>query len=149
MDEAGFQRVVAEGRALQAHGLVIPTMKEMLRIKAFLLAERRVARDFIDVAALAERLGQSASLQTLSYLNLLYPSSQPQSAVTRFAEGCEGDPVDLAEVDLAAYKGLRPPFTDWPHVTEICRCLGHAVIKLELNDSLPADLDAKFFEEPL
>ena len=54
-----------------------------------------------------------------------------------------------AEVDFAAYKGLRPPFTDWHHVAETCRCLGRALIKLELNDSLPADLDAKFFEEPL
>jgi hypothetical protein len=127
-----------------AEGLTIPTMAEMLRIKAFLVAERRGTRDYVDLAALAHRLGMDASRQSLAWLNLLYPGKGPQSLVTRFAEACEAEPADLAVVPLPTYKGLRAPFTDWEFVAGICRQLGRELLKRELTDELPDVLDETF-----
>jgi hypothetical protein len=112
----------------------------MLRVKAFLLAERRAARDFVDVAALRDRLGLAAAVEALGWLNLVYPARAPQSWATRFAEACEGEPADLALVPLAAYKGLKAPLTDWAFVAEQCRDLGRALLQRELGGTLPARL---------
>jgi len=124
--------------------LIIPTLPEMLRVKAFLLSQRRATRDYVDVAALAAALGSPASTEALRYLNLAYPATGPQSAISGFAEACEAEPADLASVDLADYKGLKPPFTDAAHVLESCRRLGRSLIKLELEGRLPLALDSGF-----
>ena len=129
-------------------GLVVATAAEMLRIKAFLLAERRSVRDFVDLAALATHLGEAASLAALSFLNLLYPAGSALSLITRFAEACESEPVDLATVALTSYKGLQPPFTDWAFVWAACQRLGCALLKLELTGGLPARLSDEFQSAP-
>jgi hypothetical protein len=121
-------------------GLRIPTAAEMLRVKAFLLAERRATRDFVDVAALRAKLGLAAAVEALGWLNLVYPARGPQSWATRFAEACEGEPADLALAPLAACKGVTTPFTDWTFVAEQCRGVGRALLKRELSGALPAQL---------
>ena len=109
--------------------------------------QRRATRDYVDVAALAHTLGEVAALQALRYLNAAYPPGGVQTLATQFAEACEAEPLDLATVPLAAYKGLRPPFTDWPAVAAICQHLGGELLKLELNNALPAGLDEGFHGE--
>ena len=42
--------------------LKVPTIEEMLRIKAFLLVERNATRDYLDVAALSHHLGRVKSV---------------------------------------------------------------------------------------
>ena len=121
-------------------GLLVPTAVEMLRVKSFLLVERRATRDFVDVAALAQHLGQEPALRGLCLLNLAYGARAPQTWISALAEACEGEPVDLATVPLAAYKGLRAPFTDWHWVARGCRELGRALLKLELAGALPPAL---------
>jgi len=54
---------------------------------AYLVAERRAARDYVDLAALAEKLGRERALAALGYLNLVYPPTGSQSAISRFAGG--------------------------------------------------------------
>ncbi|MBM3891576.1 MAG: hypothetical protein FJ388_20885 [Verrucomicrobia bacterium] len=129
-------------------GLVVATPAEMLRIKAYLLAERCSVRDFVDLAALAAHLGESASLAALSFLNLLYPAGSAMSLITRFAEACESEPVDFAAVALPSYKGLQPPFTDWAFVSAACQRLGRALLKLELTNGLPERLGGEFQPAP-
>jgi hypothetical protein len=130
----------------ERQGLRVPTAREMLRVKAFLSTERRAVRDFVDVAALAVHLGDAAALESLRYLNLTYAASGEQSALTRFAEACELEPLDLHAVPLAHYKGLRTPFTDWAFVRTTCQNLARRLLKLELVGELPAVLDAGFHE---
>jgi hypothetical protein len=120
--------------------LTVPTAAEMLRIKAVLLTERRATRDYVDVVALARHLGRERALEALCLLNLVYGPREPQTWVSALAEACEGEPVDLAAVPLADYKGLRPPLTDWPFIAHACRDLGRALLKLELSDALPSAL---------
>jgi hypothetical protein len=134
------QRRVVTLQTTQVDGLWVATAPEMLRVKAFLLAERRATRDFIDVAALAELLGESASLEALALLNLLYPSDEPQTTITKLAEAGESEPVDLRAIPLHSYKGLKAPFNDWTFVAEVCQRLGRVLLKRELAGSLPQSL---------
>jgi len=131
-------------QTITVDGLRIPTGAEMLRVKAFLLTERRAVRDYVDVAALGGSLGVEAALRSLSWLNLVYPSRPPQTWATRFAEACEAEPADFAAASLAAYRGLRAPFTDWRFVADVCRKLGRALLKLELDGALPSALPANW-----
>jgi hypothetical protein len=135
------QRRTVPLRVQRVSGLVIPTIREMLRIKAFLLSERRMARDFIDVAALTDRLHQAEATSALLTLNLIYPTSAPQSRVTQFAQACESPPFDIPEVDFRIYKGLRSPFNDWEYVREKCRVLGRLLLREEMAGRLPLRLD--------
>ena len=116
--------------------LVVPTAAEMLRVKSFLLTERRSTRDFVDVAALAVHLGGEPALRALSVLNLVYGPREPQTWVSAFAEACEGEVLDAAKVPLPNYKGLREPFTEWAFVAGECQKLGRALLKLELEGGL-------------
>jgi hypothetical protein len=131
-------------RVTVVQGLVIPTVDETLRVKAFLLGERRATRDYLDFAALAHRVGESSAIEALGYLNLLYPTSGSQTAVTRFAEACEALPVDFAAVELSNYKGLTAPFTDWEFVSDQCQACGRLLLRRELQGKLAHDLDGGF-----
>ncbi len=97
-------------------GLVVPTLPEMARIKAWLLATRNTVRDYLDLVVLLERLGDDGAAAALSTLDSLY--AQPSTSVT--AEVVErlasAAPTDLAHVELSSYKGLVPPWSDWEHV---------------------------------
>lgn len=75
-------------------GLRVPTAAEMLRIKAYLLAERRATRDYLDVAALSLHLGWGESLRALTALSDLYPPLGKLSAAAAFAEASEATPAD-------------------------------------------------------
>ena len=123
-------------------GLLIPTAAEMLRVKAFLLTDRRSTRDFVDTAALVHHLGADASMKAMLVFNLVYGDRTPQTWISAFAEACESEPVDAAAVSLAAYKGLRAPFTDLTFIVETCRRLGRQLLKLELAGGLPLTLPA-------
>jgi hypothetical protein len=131
----------------QVRGLRIPTAAEMLRVKAFLLTDRRATRDFVDVAALVLHLG-AAAMESAALLNLVYGPRAPQTWVSAFAEACESEPVDLAAVPLSAYKGLRAPLTEWAFVADRCRELGRGLLKLELGGKLPAELPSDMTPEP-
>lgn len=128
-------------------GLSVPTVREMLRVKAFLMAERRATRDYVDFVALTSKLEQDSTLHALSYLNCVYGAGAGgQTPMTSFAEACECQPLDLQAVPLGSYRGLRSPYTHWSFVAEICRRFGRLLIKRELNHQLPVALDSGFFE---
>ena len=134
-------------RTVELNGLVVPTPAEILRVKAFLLGERRATRDYVDVAALIHLLRDSGAVASLRYLNLLYPVTGSLSTVSRFAEGCEAQPLDLEQTPLDTYKGLKAPYTDWAYVAETCRRVSRSLAKLELQDALPQVLGEGFYKD--
>jgi len=117
---------LGDGRELK-----VPTIEEMLRIKAFLIVERNATRDYLDVAALSHHLGLRRSAEKLESMNELYAEfageggSMLATVVTKLAEP---DPFDLTDVDLTEYKGISPPWNDWTSVREQCRSLAAAVL---------------------
>src|ERR1700730_5011562 len=52
--------------------LKLPTVEEMLRIKAYLVVERNATRDYLYVAALSHHLGLLKSARALDRMNELY-----------------------------------------------------------------------------
>jgi hypothetical protein len=117
---------VAGGRRI-----TLPTVEEMLRIKALLAVERNATRDYLDVAALSHHLGLKQSAVALERMTELYADFAGEggdmlmTVVTRLAEP---DPYDLTDVDLREYKGIVPPWNDWSAVTDQCRSLAVAVL---------------------
>jgi hypothetical protein len=100
-------------------GLQIPTLAEMARIKAWLLATRRTVRDYLDLVVLLERLGEDEARTALHRLDAIYPQPTAASVLAEVVERlAEAQPSDLASVDLASYRGLVAPWNDWDHVEQ-------------------------------
>ncbi len=114
------------------HSLTAPTAEEALRVKAYLMVTRNQVRDYLDVAALADRIGLSAAAAILREIDDFYTdrSADPESVATalveRLAAPAPRDRRVLAE--LPAYKGLTPRWHDWQAVVEVCQTLADAVL---------------------
>jgi hypothetical protein len=105
------------------HDVVLPTLPETLRIKAFLCLERNATRDYLDVAALSSHMGIEATVDALWRMDELYPQNSGDTWAVRtqlVMQLAAPPPYDLDSVDLAEYKGVRPPFDRWSHIAEVC-----------------------------
>lgn len=105
--------------------LRVPTLEETARIKAWLCLVRNATRDFIDFAALAERLGAERAAAAVLSMDAYYADQLgPGGArvATQVAKQlAEPRPHDLGAVDLAAYRGLARRWQDWDAVADVCR----------------------------
>jgi hypothetical protein len=118
---------ITGGRAVS-----VPTVAEMLRIKAYLLVERNATRDYLDVAALSNHLGMRGSVAALERMNELYAEFAGEGGdmlTTVIVKLSNPDPYDLTEVDLAEYKGIIAPWSDWRAVEDQCRALAAALLR--------------------
>jgi hypothetical protein len=98
-------------------GLRLPTLPEMARIKAWLLATRRTVRDYLDTVVLFELLGEEGVGAALRRFDAIYAQLGGASPLAEVGEALgAAAPIDLASVDLASFRGLVPPWTDWRHV---------------------------------
>jgi hypothetical protein len=101
--------------------LVVPTLDEMIGMKAYMAYSRNAARDFLDFAALAEVAGKEATLTALCKSDARYGHLQSTSVALLIAGVlCEPRPFDLDDVDLKDYKGLLPEWQNWSRVRDIC-----------------------------
>ncbi|HKI05813.1 MAG TPA: hypothetical protein VKK31_27785 [Thermoanaerobaculia bacterium] len=99
-------------------GLRVPTLAEMARIKAWLLATRFTTRDYLDAVVLFERLGEAGVREALLRFDEIYPQPSGASVLAEVIERlASAQPLDVAEIDLASYRGLQPPWNDWGYVT--------------------------------
>ena len=67
-------------------GLKVPTLAEMARIKAWLLATRHTVRDYLDTVVLLERLGNAGAVEALGSLDELYPQESGASPLVEVVE---------------------------------------------------------------
>jgi hypothetical protein len=115
-------------------GLRVPTLAEMARIKAWLLATRLTTRDYLDTVVLFERLGEGGVAEALRPLDELYPQPGGGSVLAEVADRLgAAAPLDRAEIDLATYRGLGAPWNDWSHVVERGRAWARVLAKLVLR----------------
>ena len=122
--------------------VLLPTLPEILRIKAFLCLDRNATRDYLDFAALAAALGDSAAGDALAPMDELYPQKNGDKWAVRtqlIKQLADPRPYDLDTVDLAEYKGVRPPFDRWDHVVETCA---------RLSDHLAAEFADELKDDP-
>jgi hypothetical protein len=132
------------------HDVVLPTLPETLRIKAFLCLARNATRDYLDIAALASHMGMDAAVDALWCMDELYPqdNEDPWAVRTQLVMQLAAPaPYDLDSVDLTECKGIPPPFDRWTHVAEVCggfldRLLDRCVQALR-SDASPLAREAK------
>lgn len=115
----------------------VPTPAEILRIKAWLIVDRNATRDFLDVAAISDKLGLEASARALSSLDRLYPQGEDKGAVRQqlMRQLAKPRPFDLDEVKprLADYKGIGPRWRSWSSVERQCQALGVELAEAAAN----------------
>lgn len=98
-------------------GLRVPTLAEMARIKAWLLATRHTVRDYLDTVVLLERLGEAAAREAFVLFDEIYWQESGASPLVEVVERLSGAaPSDAAAIDLRTYKGLVAPWNDWGHL---------------------------------
>lgn len=115
-----------------AGALRAPTLEEMLRIKAWLVLRRNATRDYLDVVALADRLGSAQATTVLLGLDDYYldqletPGRRVSSQICK--QLAEPSPYDLSSVDLRTYRELDPRWQQWAAVGDACRALATAML---------------------
>jgi hypothetical protein len=107
--------------------VVAPTAAETLRVKAYLVVQRNVVRDYLDVVALADHLGHRAAVETLSGIDAYYADrSEEEGSVLTSLVIALADPSprdrDVIE-ELPRYKGLDERYHRWSDVVDTCRSL--------------------------
>ncbi len=105
--------------------LRVPTLEEIARIKAWLCLMRNATRDYLDFAALAERLGEDEAAGVVFtmddyYADQLGPGSR-RVATQVSKQLAEPHPDDLGEVDLVSYRKLDRRWQDWNVILDACR----------------------------
>ncbi len=121
---------LSSGRTLR-----IPTLEETLRVKAFLIVRRNQARDYLDVAALADRMGMDAAARTLADLDAYYADQHGAgdgvtSQVTR--QLADPQPRDRTTTrELARYKRLDTRWHDWSTVVAVCGEIALTMVEVE------------------
>ena len=107
--------------------VVAPTAAEALRVKAYLVVQRNVVRDYLDVVALVDHLGEDAAVEVLSNIDAYYVdrSGEAGSVLTSLVAAL-ADPrprdTDVTR-ELPRYKGLDARWHEWEDVVAPCRGL--------------------------
>jgi hypothetical protein len=99
-------------------GLRVPTLAEMARVKAWLLATRHTVRDYLDTVVLLERLAEDGARAAFTEFDACYPQESGASPLVEVVERlARAEPADVSEVDLRTYRDLVAPWNDWAHVS--------------------------------
>ncbi len=109
----------------------VPVPDEILRVKAWLVVDRNATRDFLDVAAISQKLGTAEAMRALASLDRLYPQDGDLGAVRQqlMRQLSQPRPYDLEEIRprLSTYKGIVPRWRKWSAVEAQCGALGVAM----------------------
>ena len=101
--------------------LTVPTLAEMLRIKAVLILKRNATRDYLDFAALFDRMGDEEAVSALRSFDSIYSQPNGESALLQLQIQLAAPlPYDLDEVNLVEYKHLAQRWHDWSAVHSAC-----------------------------
>jgi len=125
--ETGIRQLIREEpletTQIETHGVIItlPTLSEMLRIKAVLILKRNATRDYLDFAALSDQLGHEGIVESLKSFERLYPQSNGESTLQQLQiQLATPLPYDLENMDLSEYKNISSQWQNWDNVKTKC-----------------------------
>jgi hypothetical protein len=112
----------------------VPTPEETLRIKGYLIVRRNQVRDYLDVAALADRYGIPHSGQVLAHIDLYYTDQRggdAEGVATQLARQlADPRPADQRTIrQLSSYKGLDARWAKWENVIGVTRSLAEEMTR--------------------
>jgi hypothetical protein len=104
--------------------LNVPTIEEIIRIKAFLIVKRNQMRDYLDFAALSDKAGPQASAKIVERLDEYYTDDSSSGKPTLsqlLRQLSDPRPKDFSSIGrLPDYKGAADKWKDWNVITEAC-----------------------------
>jgi hypothetical protein len=116
--------------------LTVPTAEETLRIKGFLIVRRNQTRDYLDVAALADRYGLHEAAGVLARIDNYYADQhgEGQGVAAQLARQLASPrPKDSSVTgQLDAYRNLASRWTDWGEVRSVCGQLAAEMLEAEV-----------------
>jgi hypothetical protein len=116
--------------------LTIPTAAETLRIKGFLIVRRNQTRDYLDVAALADRYGLHEAAGVLARIDDYYVDQHGEGrgvAAQLARQLADPRPKDASVTrQLDAYRNLAPRWTDWAEVRSVSQELAAEMLEAEV-----------------
>jgi len=141
--EAGVRQLIRK-RALEFQkiqiddfSLNVPTVEEITRIKAFLIVKRNQMRDYLDFAALTDKIGILASAKIIENIDEYYTDdSQNGKPVLSQLLRQLGEPMpkDSRSIEqLPNYKGTVDKWKDWNTIIETCRSAAQKVMEIDSN----------------
>ena len=120
------EEVLPSGRKVK-----VPTIEEVIRIKAYLIVKRNWTRDYLDLAALASIYGFTETALTLTSIDDFYsdPTQEQGSVATQLLSMLlEPSPRDKSMIrKLKTYKNLNEKWHNW---NDICEVLSTVAIKI-------------------
>lgn len=121
------EEILVDGERLR-----VPTLAEITRIKAWLCLIRNATRDYLDFAALADRMGDRAAAEVVARIDDYYYDQRGpggRRVSTQVARQlAEPLPGDRSDVDLAAYRRLDRRWQSWGAVSDACRRVAALVL---------------------
>jgi hypothetical protein len=137
--ETGVRQLI-RGRPLesteievQGKRLVVPTAAEILRIKAWLALSRNQTRDYLDIAALADRIGLDEAATVLRDIDDYYAdvNQRPEAVATQLLRQlADPHPRDVeVTTQLANYKALDRRWHDWSAVRAVLADLAERMVR--------------------
>ncbi|HJQ01956.1 MAG TPA: hypothetical protein VJ851_10165 [Jatrophihabitans sp.] len=112
--------------------LTVPTIEEALRIKAFLVVQRNQVRDYLDTAALSDRMGLDHAAGVLVSIDKYYADQRAgdEAVASQLARQlADPRPKDSRTLtQLQRYKGLAERWTTWDEVRSVLSQLAAAML---------------------
>ena len=127
------EEVRVRGRSVR-----VPTLAETLRIKAWLVLRRNATRDYLDLVALADRMGLEEAARVILGMDGYYEDQIGPDGLrvaTQIAKQL-ADPVpyDRSDVDLAHYRELHPRWQDWSAVRAAAAALATSILDVAVRE---------------
>lgn len=123
---------VREAELPSGQRLRVPTADEILRVKAYLIVRRNRTRDYLDVAALADRYGLEHAAHVLATIDEYYADQHEggDGVATQLARQlAEPRPRDARMTrQLGRYKRLERRWHDWSSVVAVCNALADLML---------------------
>ncbi len=105
----------------RGQSITVPAANEILRIKGVLILLRNATRDYLDFAALADRMGDENVALAFQHFDRLYPQSSGESSLQQLLiQLASPMPFDLEETELSEYQNLIQHWKDWNSVKTLC-----------------------------
>jgi hypothetical protein len=137
--EAGIRQLIRkkplEFQKLQIEefSLNVPTIEEIVRRKAFLIVKRTQMRDYLDFAALSDKIGISVCAKVLENLDEYYTDGIPDEKPVLsqlLRQLSEPKPKDFRSIEqLHDYKGTVDKWKDWSNIVLMCKNVAKEVVE--------------------